>query len=70
MVIRLKKVLRGLGRLALVLLVLCTAVLVLLGLLRWRGLLLFAQEADPEQWEVFGVDVSSYQGVVDWPVLA
>ena len=70
MVIRLKKVLRGLGRLALVLLVLCAAVLALLGLLRWRGLLLFAQEADPEQWEVFGVDVSSYQGVVDWPVLA
>ena len=38
MVIRLKKVLRGLGRLALVLLVLCAAVLALLGLLRWRGL--------------------------------
>ena len=48
MVIRLKKVLRGLGRLALVLLVLCAAVLALLGLLRWRGLLLFAQEADPD----------------------
>ena len=66
MVIRLKKVLRGLGRLALVLLVLCAAVLALLGLLRWRGLILLPDEADPDEWEVFGVDVSSYQGDIDW----
>ena len=39
-------------------------------LLRWRGLILLPQEADPRQWEVFGVDVSVYQGEVDWPVLA
>lgn len=38
--------------------------------MRWRGFLLFEQEANPRQWEVFGVDVSSYQGQVDWPVLA
>ena len=41
-----------------------------LALLRWRGLILLSHESDPEQWEVFGVDVSSYQGVVDWPMLA
>jgi len=39
-------------------------------LFRLRGLVLFPQEAAPEPWEVFGVDVSSYQGEVDWPVLA
>ena len=44
--------------------------LAVLGLLRWRGLLLLPKEAAPDQWEVFGVDVSAYQGVVDWPVLA
>lgn len=38
--------------------------------LRWRGLVLFSQEADPAQWEVFGVDVSSYQGEIEWPLLA
>lgn len=38
--------------------------------LRWQGLLLFPQEAAPGTWEVFGVDVSSYQGEVDWPTLA
>ena len=59
MVIRLKKVLRGLGRLALVLLVLFADVLALFGLMRWRGLLLFAQDGDPEQFEVFVVDVST-----------
>lgn len=48
------------------------AVLLLLGFLflRWRGLLLYSHEADPHQWEVFGVDVSSYQGTVDWHTLA
>ena len=57
MVIRLKKVLRGLGRLALVLLVLCAAVLALLGLLRWRGLLLFAQE-EPKLYQLLFVNSS------------
>ena len=50
--------------------VLAAAALVTLGLLRWRGLILLPDEADPDEWEVFGVDVSSYQGEVDWPVLA
>lgn len=50
--------------------VLIAATLISLALLRWRGLILLSHESDPEQWEVFGVDVSSYQGVVDWPMLA
>ena len=37
---------------------------------RWRGWVLFSQEADPDQWEVFGVDASVYQGEVDWAALA
>jgi len=37
---------------------------------RWRGLILYPDQADPQQWEVWGVDVSSYQGAVDWPLLA
>ena len=41
---------------------LAAAALVTLGLLRWRGLILLPDEADPDEWEVFGVDVSSYQG--------
>ena len=65
-----KKLLRVLGRLFLALLFLAAAALVTLGLLRWRGLILLPDEADPDEWEVFGVDVSSYQGEVDWPVLA
>jgi len=44
--------------------------LALLVFSRWRGLLLFPQESDPGQWPVFGVDVSAYQGVVDWSTLA
>lgn len=39
------------------------------GLLRWRGWLLFPDEAGPNRWEIWGVDVSSYQGEVDWTVL-
>lgn len=35
-------------------------------LLRWRGWLLFPNEAGPVRWEVWGVDVSAYQGNVDW----
>ena len=57
-------------RLLLILLILATAAFAALVLLRWRGLILLSHEADPDQWEVFGVDVSSYQGEVDWTVLA
>ena len=57
-----KRILRALGRLLLALLLLAAAALAALGLLRWRGLILLSHEADPEQWELFGVDVSSYQG--------
>lgn len=39
------------------------------GLLRWKGLLLFPNETYPTRWEVWGVDVSSYQGEVDWQEL-
>lgn len=38
-------------------------------LLRWRGWLLWPNETPPARWEVWGVDVSSYQGEVDWAVL-
>ena len=55
-----KKLLRVLGRLFLALLFLAAAALVTLGLLRWRGLILLPDEADPDEREVFGVDVSSY----------
>lgn len=65
-----RKLLRALGRLLLALLLLTAAALAALGLLRWRGLILLSHEAAPEQWEVFGVDVSSYQGEVDWAALA
>ena len=65
----LKTLLRVLGRLLLVLLILAAAALTALALLRWRGLILLPHEADPDQWEIFGVDVSSYQGEVDWPAL-
>lgn len=61
---------RGIGRLILVFLCLDAGLLAVLGVLRWRGLLLLPQEANPDQWEVFGVDVSVYQGTVDWPLLA
>ena len=40
------------------------------GFFRLNGWLLFPQEAAPTQWEVFGVDVSAYQGEVDWDTLA
>ena len=65
-----KRILRALGRLLLALLLLAAAALAALGLLRWRGLILLSHEADPEQGELFGVGVSSYQGNVDWAVLA
>lgn len=50
----------------LVLGILLAAAAAAFGLLRWRGWLLFPNEADPAHWEVWGVDVSSYQGTVDW----
>lgn len=53
-----------------ILVILAAVAVAALALLRWRGLILRSHEANPEQWEVFGVDVSSYQGEVDWPVLA
>ena len=37
--------------------------------LRGRGLLLWPDQVDPRPWEVWGVDVSSYQGEVDWGLL-
>lgn len=53
----------------------CLLILVVMGvlffaLLRWQGFFLFPQEAAPAAWKVFGVDVSAYQGQVDWSVLA
>ena len=57
-------------RIALGLLILLTAAVAALALLRWRGLLLLPQEPTPQVWEVFGVDVSAYQGEVDWVRLA
>ena len=51
-------------------LALAAVLLVIFGLLRWRGLLLFWNEAAPRGYEAFGVDVSNYQGTVDWPALA
>ena len=59
-----------LRRLLLILLVLAAAALLGFWLLRWRDLILYSHESKPEQWEVFGVDVSSYQGTVDWSALA
>lgn len=53
---------------ALFLLVLAGAALFVF--IRWQGWLLFPQEADPKQWAAFGVDVSSYQGEVDWGALS
>ena len=65
-----KRLWKLIRRLLLALLCLAAAGALTLGLLRWRGLILLPQEAAPHQWEVFGVDVSAYQGTVDWPVLA
>lgn len=53
-----------------ILLVLAAALLAIYMLLRWQGALLFWDEASPGRYEVFGVDVSNYQGAVDWPALA
>lgn len=61
-----KYIKRGLKVLA----VLLAAGAILFAVLRLSGLLLFPQEAAPKSWEAFGVDVSAYQGEVDWPTLA
>ena len=66
----LRTVFRVLGRLLACLLLLAFLALALFYLLRWRGYILLPQEADPSQWEVFGVDVSTYQWEIDWQVLA
>nr|WP_243207972.1 GH25 family lysozyme [Pseudoflavonifractor hominis] len=41
-----------------------------LAFLRWRGYILLPDEVHPPEWQVFGVDVSTYQGEVDWTSLA
>lgn len=51
-------------------LIICILALALVWLfVRWRGLVLFSDQIDPQQWEIWGVDVSSYQGEVDWDLL-
>lgn len=70
MVMLLRRFFRILGRVLLWLVLVAGALLAVLGAMRWRGLLLLPHEADPDTWEVFGVDVSTYQGLVDWQVLA
>lgn len=60
---RLLRIVKGLVLLILAGLLLCA-------LLRWQGWILFPQEAKPKAWQVFGVDVSSYQGEVDWTAMA
>lgn len=56
---------KWLARIAKGLALLFGAGVVFCAFLRWQGLLLFPQEAVPGAWEVFGVDVSSYQGEVN-----
>lgn len=60
---------KWLARIAKGLALLFGAGVVFCAFLRWQGLLLFPQEAVPGVWEVFGVDVSSYQGEVNWSTL-
>lgn len=70
MVIILKTCFRIFSRLLLLLLILALSAVALFHFLRWRGYILLPDEANPPQWEIFGVDVSTYQGDVDWPALA
>ena len=64
-----KPIVHLLKRIILVLVCLGALAVLLVCFLRQRGWILLPQEAAPEQWEVFGVDVSAYQGEIDWPVL-
>lgn len=57
-----KKLLLSLG-------ILTAVIAVAFALLCWRGLILLPNEVSPNRWEMWGVDVSSYQGEVDWAVL-
>lgn len=66
----LKRVFRILRRIILILLLVGALLLLGFFFLRWRGLILYSHESNPDQWEVFGVDVSSYQGTVNWHTLA
>lgn len=65
-----KKVFRVISRIFLALFILALVSVFLFYFLRWRGLILLPQETNPAQWEIFGVDVSTYQGQVDWASLA
>lgn len=65
-----RRVFRILRRTILILLLVGAILLLGFFFLRWRVLILYSHESNPDQWEVFGVDVSSYQGTVDWHVLA
>lgn len=49
--------------------ILLAAAAAIFALLRIQGLLLWPNEARPARWEVWGVDVSSYQGEVNWATL-
>ena len=57
---------KRLKKAALVLAALLAAAAAAFALLRWRGWLLFPNETRPARWKVWGVDVSAYQGNVDW----
>ena len=66
----LRKICRLLLRLILLCAVLAAVCAGTVALLRWRGHILLPEESHPQEWEVFGVDVSTYQGRVDWGALA
>lgn len=66
----LKNILRMLWRVLLLAVFIVALAALTLAFLRWRGYILLPHEADPPEWQVFGVDVSTYQGQVDWSVLA
>ena len=65
-----KSVFRILLRLILIAAALAALAALTLAFLRWRGYILLPDEVHPPEWQVFGVDVSTYQGEVDWASLA
>ncbi|WP_346727968.1 GH25 family lysozyme [Pseudoflavonifractor sp. MCC625] len=65
-----KSVFRILLRLILIAAALAALAALTLAFLRWRGYILLPDEVHPPEWQVFGVDVSTYQGEVDWTSLA